>query len=134
MSESEFDIISRYFTGTEWQGELGTELAAPAGPTLTVLGTCGQPGSGVEASQMTPGGNVGFAAAPTAGSLTLPAGSCGLVNTGLNAPIFVVGFAVADGSGVATISPLNGIPAAACGWTMQAADLGSCTLTNTVTL
>ena len=47
------------------------------GPTLSVVGTCGQPGSGVQATNMTPNGAVGFAASPNAAGMTVPAGGCG---------------------------------------------------------
>ena len=40
----------------------------------------------------------------------------------------------ADGVGIATLLPANGIPAQACGWAMQALDLTNCATTNTVTL
>lgn len=42
----------------------------------------------------------------------------------------VVGLAVADSSGTATLLPTNGIPAQACGWNAQAIDVSTCTLTN----
>ena len=104
------------------------------GPGLTVVGQCGQAGSGVQATNMTPGGLVGFAASPSSAGASVPAGPCGVIAIGLGAPLFVVGFAVADGSGTAAVLPGNGIPAVACGWSMQALDLGSCAVTNLVTL
>ena len=105
-----------------------------AGPTLALIGTCGQAGSGVAATNMTANGLCAFAASPTGGGITVPAGPCGQVMLGLSQPLFVVGFAQADGSGNAAVLPGNGIPGVACGWSMQAIDLASCTLTNVIVL
>ena len=104
------------------------------GPTLTVLGTCGQPGSGVEATNMTPGGTVGFAASPSNAGTMVPAGPCGTVAIDLGQPLFVVGMVQADVNGVATVLPGNGIPSVACGWYMQAFDMATCTASNLANL
>ena len=122
------------YTPREWNGILHTELAGPAGPSLSVVGTCGQAGSGMQATNMTPNGVCGFAASPSNAGATVPAGPCGQVQLGLGQPLFVVGFTQADGSGTATVLPSNGIPAVACGWYMQSLDLTSCGLTNVITL
>ena len=100
------------------------------GPALSVIGTCGQPGSGVQATNMTANGAVGFAASPNASGMTVPAGSCGQVQLGIGPSLFVVGIVQADANGTATVLPGNGIPSAACGWNMQSIDLATCTLTN----
>ena len=123
-----------FFSPREWNGVLYTELAGPAGPTLTVVGQCGMAGSGVQATNMTPNGPVGFAASPNATGATVPGGPCGPVQVDLAPPLFVIGVIVADGTGTATLLPGNGIPAVACGWTMQSLDFGTCTTTNSVVL
>ena len=126
--------IPENFTGPGACQVDNVRFGGPAGPALQVVGTCGQPGSGVQALNMTPNGTCGFAASPSSAGITVPAGPCGQVMLGLGNPLFVVGFALADGSGTATVLPSNGIPAQACGWNMQAIDLTSCTLTNVIVL
>ena len=79
-------------------------------------------------------GPVGFAFSPNAGNLVLPAGFCGPVQTGLGGPVFVIGIVLADGAGVATLLPGNGIPAAGCGGYMQAVDFGTCAVTPAIIL
>ena len=122
------------FSPREWNGLLYTEEVLPTNPQLAVLGQCGQPGSGVQATNMTPGGTVGFAASPQAGSQTLNAGPCGPVSVGLGGAVRLLGLVPADSSGAASILPASGIPAVACGWTVQAFDLSGCALTNAVVL
>ena len=100
----------------------------------TNCGACGQPGSGVAASGLTPGGLVGFAASPSNAGTTLNAGPCGQVTTGLGLPITVIALINADANGFAAVMPPNGIPAIACGWYLQVLDLASCTTTPMVQL
>jgi len=107
----------------------------PPPATLTLVGQCGQPGSGVKASGMTPNALVGFAYSPNTGAAVVNAPGCGSLTLGLGAPLTVFGTLFSDPAGEATALPLNGIPAAACGnFHVQALDLTSCTLTNVLGL
>ena len=73
-------------------------------------------------------------ASPTGGNQNVPAGPCGTVTIAMGQPLFVLGVILADGGGTATLLPGQGIPPAACGWTMQALDFGTCTVTAPITL
>ena len=118
--------------GYEWEGILRT--TAVTAPVLGPLGMCGQPGSGAEVTNATPGGLVAFAVAPATGSAAYAAGPCGNVVTGLGFPAYLAGTAVADASGTARLQPPGGIPPPVCGWHLQALDVASCGVSGVLTL
>ncbi len=123
-------ITSSTFSFRAWNGTLYTDVVAPPGPSLALAGTC--PGLvTVTASNCTAGGMVAMLYG-AAGMFTNPGSPC----TGLTVDIAPTpslgGLLVADGAGSAAAN--FNAPAAACGLTVQAVDVGTCTTTNTITL
>lgn len=98
------------------------------GLSLSKSGTC--PGIvQISLSGATAGGGVAFAFGP-AGSFTLP-GACAGTVIDISSPT-LAGIFTADGSGNVSASP--NLPAGLCGLTLQAVDLTSCSVSNTVIL
>lgn len=106
------------------------EIDAPAGPVLSITGSC--PGIvTVDLSGMTPNGSVVLAYG-VVGSTTLPGGPCAGLTVGLT-NIVRVGVLQADAQG--NISLSRNAPPAACGsLSAVAADVATCTVTNIVAL
>ena len=113
----------------QWNGTLHTEVAGPTGPSLAKSGSC--PGSTtLTASNCTAGGNVAFLYG-AAGTYTKPNNPCQGVTLGISSPTLGT-ILTANGSGTASLT--FNAPAGACGLTVQAVDVATCTPTNTVTL
>lgn len=101
----------------------------PTGPQLSVTGTCGGPVT-FSLSSLTPGGQAALLYGP-AGSTTKPSGVCAGTTVGISGPS-VGAMLTADANGDAVLN-VN-VPAGACGLTVQAVDVGTCTPTNAVVL
>lgn len=122
-------------SGNIWQSSWNSgtmselDLGNGGAPVLTVSGSC--PGvMSISLSGATAGGSVAFVFG-TAGSFTIPGGSCAGLVIDVASPT-VAGFISADGSGNITLSP--SISGGLCGSTIQAVDLASCTASNTAIL
>lgn len=102
---------------------------ADNGITLTTTGSC--PGAiTMNVANAGPGSPVAIAYGP-AGSFTLPGGTCAGLSLGIGAPSLGA-ILVADAFG--TTSLTASLPAGACGLTVQAVDLGTCTASGPVVL
>lgn len=122
-------------SGSVWQSsgnsDLLTEfdLGGPSGPTLSITGSC--PGTVTfDISGGTSFGGVGVAYG-AAGSFTIGGGGCAGLAIDISSPT-LAGVFGADING--DVSFTANIPSGACGLTVQAVDLGSCSATNTVVL
>lgn len=126
----------------EWPGGLGTGTgmcawAASAdnwalgdgGPSLTITGACPGPVT-IDVAGMTPAGSVAMAYGP-AGVFVIPSGPCAGTVIDIGVPT-LAGFFVADASGAISISTT--LPGAVCGLTVQAVDMTTCAVSNTITL
>jgi len=122
-------LTSSTFSPREWNGTLHTEAAGPTGPSLGKTGTCPGPVT-LTASNCTASGHVAVLYGHS-GSYTKPGNPCGGLTLGISAPA-LGGILTANGSGTATLS--FNAPPAACGLTIQAVDVSSCTATNAITL
>lgn len=101
----------------------------PTGPQLAIAGACGGPAT-LSVSGATAGGTV-LILYGAAGSTTKPTGTCSGTTVDIAAPS--LGAAVAaDANGDVSLN-VN-LPAGACGLTVQAVDVGTCTPTNSVVL
>jgi len=99
------------------------------GLTLSVSGVCPGPVQ-ISLSGATPNGSVAFAYG-LSGSFVLPPGSCMGTVLDISSPTLaaIIG---ADGGGSIALAPA--LPAGLCGLTLQAVDLTSCSVSNTVVL
>ena len=104
------------------------------GPSLGLVGTCGQVGSGLAASGMTPNGNVGFAWSTMTGNFVIGGAACAGTSVGILNPQLIA-VVSADGSGNAVVLPGSGIPSQGCGLVhCQAVDIATCAPTNVLSL
>ena len=120
---------SSTFSPREWNGTLYTETAGPGGPSLSVTGTC--PGTmTLSITGATANDSVAVLYGP-AGSTTKPSGTCAGTTVDIANPSIgaILG---TDGSGAASLTFTA--PSGACGLTVQAVDIASCTPTNAVVL
>jgi hypothetical protein len=122
-------ITSSTFSFRAWNGTLYTDVAGPPGPSLALSGTCPGPVT-LTASNCTAGGMVAMIYG-AAGTFTQTGSPCTGLTVDIAAPT-LGGLLVADGAGSAAVT--FNAPAAACGLTVQAVDVGTCTTTNTITL
>ncbi len=103
---------------------------APLGPKITASGVC--PGEvALDISRNTPNGPVAILGSGSEGMFTVLSGSCAGIELGLDSPrLLVVLFADSNGefSATPTVGPL------ACGRFLQAADVTTCTPSNTAQL
>jgi hypothetical protein len=99
---------------------------------LDVSGAC--PGlNTATVTGATPGGSVAIGISAVAGSFVIPSGFlCAGTVLGLGGTPSLAAVLSADGSGTATLS--GSVPAALCGYSVQAVDLTSCTTSNVDTL
>ena len=106
----------------------------PAGPTIALSGTCGQPGSSVDMSGATANGLCALVWGFSAGTTAVPGTTCPGKNMDLASAQLAV-LASADANGVVSFSQGGAVPAAGCGIVLvQALDVVSCTTTNTLAL
>lgn len=99
------------------------------GLVLSKSGTC--PGTvQISLSGATPSGSVAFAYGP-AGAFTLPPGPCAGTMLDISSPT-LAGIIASDASGNIAIAP--NLPSGLCGLTLQAVDLTTCSVSNTVVL
>ena len=136
------DVIEIHFIDPTWFGITQSfsagvdniELVMPAGPQLSVIGTCGTVGSGMLAQGATPNGLVGFAWSQSVGSFVIGGAACVGTTVDLVNPN-AIAVVSADANDNAAVLPGNGIPAAGCGVVnVQALDITTCTTTNVVSL
>jgi len=125
-SVSEIRIAGIYGS---WSPMLDNHAYGSGGPILAVSGVCPGP-STVDLSGATPFGLVAFANG-SVGSFLIPNGSCAGVSLDISNPT-LLGMIPADLNGTISL-PVN-LPTAFCGTTLQAVDLTSCTVSNTVVL
>jgi len=112
-----FDYTFRTYTG------------GAGGFTLSKSGTC--PGTvQISVSGATPSSGVAFAYGP-AGSFALPPGTCAGTLLDISAPT-LAGIITSDGSGNVAVAP--NLPSGLCGLTLQAVDISTCSVSNTVVL
>ena len=113
--------------------EFAIEETVPAGPTLTITGTCPGPGS-IDCSGMTAGGLVYIGYTPAgAGSWVIPSGGCAGATVNVAAQPTLLFAVAADAGG--NVSIPGSMPATACGViTTVAFDVSTCTSTNAVAL
>ncbi|PCJ54235.1 MAG: hypothetical protein COA70_06280 [Planctomycetota bacterium] len=116
--------------GPEWKIGFHTYMLSPAGFTLSILGNCPGPMT-ISVSGATPNGSVALAYG-NAGSWTIPNGPCTGTVLDLAGVPTLAGFFNADAAGTLTLAP--NVPAGLCGRTLQAVDMTTCTVSNTVTL
>lgn len=101
--------------------------ALAGGPSLSISGPC--PGTiDVEASGLTPGGDVAVLSGRGAGSDVVPGGPCAGALSDLSG-LGLITVVSADGRGDIAVSPSVGGPT--CGKHIQFLDLASCALSNT---
>ncbi len=122
-------LTSSTFSPRMWNGNLYTDTAGPPPPSLTKTGTCPGPVA-LTAANCTAGGPVAILYGP-AGSFTKPNGACAGLTLGISGPTLAA-ILNANGSGSAGLN--FNAPPGACGVTVQAVDVATCTATNTVTL
>lgn len=101
----------------------------PAGPTLTLTGSCPGPLS-FAVSGATPFGMVGLAYGP-GGTIIIGGGPCAGMTLDL-ASLNIAGLFPADINGLMNLNA--NLPAGACGVTIQAVDISTCTPSNTEVL
>lgn len=106
----------------------------PVGPQLALVGSCGQPGSGVAGGGYTPSRRVALGWGSGPGAVTLAGSVCSGTVVALQAPTLAA-LATADAAGDVSFLPPAGIPASACGSVqLQALDLATCTPSNVLAL
>jgi hypothetical protein len=94
----------------------------PPGPFVALTGACPGP-AGLLLSGFTPGGAVALAGSRFVGATLIPTGPCAGRSLGLAAPWLL---ATPTASPAGTVSLDRVLPPAACGWFLQAVDLGTC--------
>lgn len=104
-------------------------LTGPSGPQLAKSGTCPGPVT-LSVSNATPNATVALVHGP-AGSWTKPSGTCAGLTLAIGAPT-LGGFLPMNGSGAGALS--FNAPPAACGRTVQAVDIPTCTASNPIVL
>jgi hypothetical protein len=113
-----------------WSTMIDDHEYGGGGPSIALSGSC--PGAvTLNASDFTPFGGVAVAIALSAGSFTIPAGSCAGTQLGLASPSLVT-VLTADANGAASLG--GNLPPAFCGRSLQAVDLATCTPSNVITL
>jgi hypothetical protein len=101
----------------------------PSGPTLAISGSC--PGlKTFDVAGATPFGAVAVLYG-AAGSFTKPHGACSGLTLGISSPNLA---GIFGASAAGTLSFAANVPGGACGLTVQAVDVSTCTATNTHTL
>lgn len=105
------------------------EFGPPGGPTLVQSGSC--PGTVTLAVSGATAGSPVALLHGNAGSSTKPSGTCAGTTVDIAQPSLGA-MLTADGAGAAAITA--NLPAAACGRTVQAVDVASCTPSNAVVL
>lgn len=112
-----------------WTHVDGVELIGGTGFALSATGSC--PGATTLATSGGTGGGLVAILYGNAGSRTKPSGLCAGTTVGIANPA-VAAVIAANGAGAASLS--FNAPTAACGKTVQAVDLATCAVSNTITL
>lgn len=116
--------------GPEWKIGFHTYMLPAGGFALSISGICPGPMT-VSVSGATAGGSIALAYG-NAGSWTIPNGPCAGTVLDLAGVPTLAGFFNADAAGTLTLAP--NVPAGLCGRTLQAVDMTTCAVSNTVTL
>lgn len=113
----------------EWKIGFHTYMLSPGGFVLSIAGNCPGPMT-ISVSGATSPGSIALAYG-NAGSWAIPNGPCAGTVLDLAGVPTLAGFFNPDAAGNLTLVP--NVPAGLCGRTLQAVDMTTCTVSNTVT-